>query len=145
MANFKLIYSLVKYVDDTNSNNVTDPFLKGFLLGEAKGIGYVLESDCIAEMLKNPKNTELCVRNVIESALSSEHPYLEAYIVRYGEGRRFGVTAGKGQDFLKRKLGFKIGVWRDIIQHYTSYTVVISVLALIVSIISVVIAFIHNG
>lgn len=145
MADFNLLYRLVSYIDEENSKNVTDPFLKGFYSGEVKAVGYIKESDCIAELLKDPRSSELKIRNTIDSALSSEHPYLEGIYLVAGEGRRLGVTAGSGQDFLKKIWKFKIGKWRDIIQHYTSYTVILSVIAILISLASLIVAYRYHS
>ena len=137
MAEFKRLYELVSFVRDRNNETMKDANLVGQQTHRAIGINYVTEDICFEHLTVKHKVSNALADEVIESALSEEHGYLRAYNVEAGGSRRLGVTPGKGVDFAKKIGPFRIGMWSDFLKHYTSYTLVLSIIAIILSAIAI--------
>lgn len=137
MAEFRKLYKLVDFVHDQNHQRIKDFDLEQLRIRRHVGIGYVSEQDCLSYLVSECKLSNDAAQEVIESALSEAHGYLNSYQPLAGAGRTLAVTPGKGMDFIKRYGFFRAGMWKDFQELYTPYTVAMSLLAILVSVVAI--------
>lgn len=135
MKQFFQMYDFVSHVEQEQIKAITNPVTSIAMEMMAPGYGLPDKVLCIKNYCRTHKVTDREARRVLQMA--DDHGYITNY--QYGtQWDTLEVTPGFGVNFVQ-KVGFvRIGMWRDIMNHYHPLSpfiaIAISILALIVSV-----------
>lgn len=139
MPDFKNMHKLVDYIngeftkddDETNPDNLTDPNYERLVA--------VIKRDALSKFGKKNKLEPTEVANIYKSAKNPKFNFLKEYLhdesnLNYHHNR-IAVT-DEGRDFLDvtKLFHFKKGKWHAIINYFVPWSLIISLIALAISI-----------
>jgi len=138
MADFRNIYKLTSLIQD--KSNITDDLVMA-ITDDIKQIRFPKEKEIISDFMKNAKSTRYNTERIIEVTI--KHGYIERILrPTKNQDDRLMVTYDKGHDLLYRINNIKVGLYAEEFGHYSSFSLLISFLALALAIASCIISLV---
>lgn len=130
MKQFKDMYKLALLVEGEYQKIMSDPEKVESMEGMTKGYALPNRQACLKLYADTYYEPLPITKRIYQEALRRE------YLVHYEFGTSIDsieVNPGPGIAFIQVLGKFRLGMWADILRHYTPYSFVISLVAIVIS------------